>query len=665
MRLMVFAAAAFSLIVLIASSLFAANEFMVVDFREDPLNLKATAHPVKDMNADLCAVIRIESDVVGRVDITEVIVYKTDVISEGIIDHYISFLERYITLTAKGYLPFRYKTPIELVPAKVYRLRIQTKGGPPPEGLGALIIETIPPGAVVIFNDIPVPGVTPLTLNNQRAGANALRIEKAGYKAVEEMATVVKDQTVTRNYTLKRLLAGLRVTSNPGGAKVVLDGDDLGTTPLDRADLSPGEGTLVISLKGYETVTRQVRLTSDQVKIENVDLFAQTGSVSLTSEPAGAEVFMDGLSLGKYAGAPITRDKLTLGRHSARASLEGYEDASADFTVEFNKASTVHLRLTARPGALYITSTPEGADISLDDRPTGKKTGAKIENVSAGEHKLTLSLAGYGDVVKKVTVRPGKTETITETMSAIPKIEPGAGSVIARNEVTKQSGPLTGMEFVLIPGGSFMMGSPDNEEGRYDNEGPQHRVTLKPFYMMTTEVTQKMWVEVMGSNPSYLKGDNLPVEKVSWNDCQEFLKKLNQRDPGKGYRLPTESEWEYACRAGTTTRYYTGNSEQDLARAGWYLGNSDLKTHPVGQKTPNAWGLYDMHGNIWEWCEDRYHDSYNGAPIDGSAWLTPAGSYRVLRGGCWGNVTEFCRSAYRRSNTPDNRNHSSGFRVVR
>ncbi|MBM3327433.1 MAG: formylglycine-generating enzyme family protein [Calditrichaeota bacterium] len=245
-----------------------------------------------------------------------------------------------------------------------------------------------------------------------------------------------------------------------------------------------------------------------------------------------------------------------------------------------------------------------------------------------------------------------------QVTAAKPSVIASPDRVIASE--AKQS-PLPEMTFVLIPGGSFLMGSNDGDS----DEKPVHRVEVKAFYIMTTEVTQRMWQAIMGDNPSYFKGDDLPVECVSWNDCQEFIKKLNQRDPGKGYRLPSEAEWEYACRAGTTTKYYTGDSESDLARTGWYDGNSGSKTHPVGQKQPNAWGLYDMHGNVWEWCEDWYHDSYNGAPGDGRAWTSPAGTYRVLRGGSWPYFDCACRSASRIWDEPAERNLNYGFRVVR
>ena len=234
-----------------------------------------------------------------------------------------------------------------------------------------------------------------------------------------------------------------------------------------------------------------------------------------------------------------------------------------------------------------------------------------------------------------------------------------------RKTPTEIKEPLPGMEFVLIPGGSFMMGSPSYEKGRNKNEGPQHRVNIKPFYLQTTEVTQAQWKAVMEDNPSYFKGDNLPLETVSWNDCQEFIRKLNQRDPGKGYRLPSEAEWEYACRAGTTTKYYSGNNESDLERVGWYSGNSGNKTHSVGHKQSNNWGLYDMHGNVWEWCEDWYHDSYNGAPTNGSAWNSPSGQYRVWRGGSWGSYPFDCRSADRFRYYPDDRSiYFAGFRLA-
>jgi formylglycine-generating enzyme required for sulfatase activity len=233
-----------------------------------------------------------------------------------------------------------------------------------------------------------------------------------------------------------------------------------------------------------------------------------------------------------------------------------------------------------------------------------------------------------------------------------------------------------GMTFVLIPAGSFMMGSPENEPGRSDNE-KQHRVTLtQDYYMQTTEVTQGQWKTIMGNNPSDFKncGDDCPVEKVSWNDVQTFLKKLNRLDSGYSYRLPTEAEWEYAARAGTTTSYSFGNDSSLLSKYGNFCDSkcsTKLKddsqndrfkyTAPVKSYSPNPWGLYDMHGNVWEWCQDWYGKYPTGSVNNPTGPTT--GSYRVIRGGSWVNFARRCRSAYRGSYGPDGAYGHLGFRL--
>ena len=222
-----------------------------------------------------------------------------------------------------------------------------------------------------------------------------------------------------------------------------------------------------------------------------------------------------------------------------------------------------------------------------------------------------------------------------------------------------------GMEFVLIPAGEFNMGSPSDEEDREKYESPLHTVKIEnAYYLGKYEVTQKQWVEVMGSNPSYHKGDDLPVEKVSWYDAREFIKKLNEMEETDKYRLPSEAEWEYAARAGTTTRYSFGDSESRLGEYAWYYGNSGSKTHPVGQKKTNSWGLYDMHGNVWEWVQDKWHDGYEGAPADGSAWEIGASSSRAIRGGSWNYLALYCRSASRSDYDLYNRRSGLGFRLL-
>ncbi|MCU7242757.1 MAG: SUMF1/EgtB/PvdO family nonheme iron enzyme [Microcystis aeruginosa WS75] len=218
------------------------------------------------------------------------------------------------------------------------------------------------------------------------------------------------------------------------------------------------------------------------------------------------------------------------------------------------------------------------------------------------------------------------------------------------------------LEMVSLPAGKFLMGSSDS-----DREKPPHQVKVNSFAIGKYPITQAQYQAVMGNNPSHFKNNpQNPVEKVSWNDAQAFCQKLS-RITGKTYRLPTEAEWEYACRAGTTTRYYFGDDANQLGDYAWGRENSNGTTHPVGQKKPNGWGLYDMSGNVWEWCEDDWHDSYAGAPDDGTAWIdndNRSQSEKCLRGGYWGNDPNYRRSASRVMYSPHIHNLIVGFRVA-
>lgn len=263
--------------------------------------------------------------------------------------------------------------------------------------------------------------------------------------------------------------------------------------------------------------------------------------------------------------------------------------------------------------------------------------------------------AGLKAIDSALALKPG--DTSAQALKA--KLE----SYLAPRALTLDLGSGVSLKLVLIPAGSFMMGSPFGESGRDDDEGPQHRVTIsRPFYMGVYEVTQAQYQAVTGGNPSSFSGRNNPVETVSWNDATNFCKALS-RKTGKTFRLPTEAEWEYACRAGTSTRFCFGDSDSDLGRYAWYGSNSGSKAHPVGQKKANAFGLYDMHGNVWEWCSDWYADSYANAKTDDPQGPA-SGTARVMRGGPWYTVPQRCRSATRSRVAPDYRFFSFGFRVV-
>ena len=236
----------------------------------------------------------------------------------------------------------------------------------------------------------------------------------------------------------------------------------------------------------------------------------------------------------------------------------------------------------------------------------------------------------------------------------------------------RQSAPVTnrlGMTFVEIPSGSYLMGNPENKDER-----PAHQVTFaSSFWMQTTEVTQAQWKAVMNTHPwsgtaNVRDGGNYPASQMTWPDAQEFIKKLNALDPGHGYRLPTEAEWEYACRAGSTGTYSFGNDRSKLKDYAWFDENAsragESYAHAVAQKKPSAWGLYDMHGNNWEWCQDSYRDNYQGASPSGAALVIPDVESHVYRGGSFRNAERFTRASARSGLDVGDYNDNIGFRVV-
>ena len=323
------------------------------------------------------------------------------------------------------------------------------------------------------------------------------------------------------------------------------------------------------------------------------------------------------------------------------------------------------------------------------------RVGAVREAMKYGEVGLDLAIASLEDdswqvrseavysLQEKLTHPKVKALLANGKLIRIYRNEFETVTVNARGEIIKREphqadifvedlGRGVELEMVSIPGGSFLMGSPENEDKRDGSESPQHRVNVPPFFLGKYPVTQKQYQEVMVNNPSDFKGANRPVDRVSWNDATDFCWLLSQRTK-KFYRLPSEAEWEYACRAGTTTPFYFGETiTTDLVNYnGKYAYGSVAEgvyrrqTTDVGSFPPNAFGLYDMHGNVWEWCEDVGHENYNGAPTDGSSWESGGNSFfQMQRGGSWADHPGYCRSAYRGRVVSDLGYNYRGFRVV-
>ncbi|MBK7000404.1 MAG: SUMF1/EgtB/PvdO family nonheme iron enzyme [Rhodoferax sp.] len=307
------------------------------------------------------------------------------------------------------------------------------------------------------------------------------------------------------------------------------------------------------------------------------------------------------------------------------------------------------------------------ADLNRDGYITGSELGMFLEDKVTNYSRRTqtprhgkiqnpdLDKGDFVFVSLKGRAGTQVASIVPEPVTPLQPVRPVAPVAPATNPPSEDFG----IRMVRIPAGSFEMGSNDGDS----DEKPVHRVSVRAFELGATEVTQGQWRAVMGSNPSNFKdcGNDCPVEMVSWDDVQEFIKKLNQKT-GKQYRLPSEAEWEYACRAGGRHQYC---GSDDLDAVAWYSNNSGNKTQPVGKKQANAWGLYDMTGNVWEWVQDCWNESYSGAPTDGSAWMSGNCGLRAVRGGSWSNLPRNARAANRYWDVTANRDNSFGLRLAR
>lgn len=312
---------------------------------------------------------------------------------------------------------------------------------------------------------------------------------------------------------------------------------------------------------------------------------------------------------------------------------------------------------------------PVDAEVWLDGKLLGKSPDV-FGNILVGSHRLKVSKSGYADAMSTVNIEERKQASVSGklALNAVAATSASSYSVASSNDLSTSniSNPVIAnlvRNMVRVAGGTFRMGA-TVEQGSYAYPGENlvHEVTLSGYYIGKYEVTQEEWQAVMGSNPSNNKGSvKLPVENVSWNDCQEFIRRLNVLT-GKTFRLPTEAEWEYAARGGAKSRGYKYSGSNDIGSVAWYWDNSGRKTHAVGCKQPNELGLYDMSGNVFEWCSDWYGLYPSSSQTNPSG--ASSGSVRVYRGGSWGSNAGDCRVSYRYYYTPSVRGIFLGLRLA-
>ena len=378
--------------------------------------------------------------------------------------------------------------------------------------------------------------------------------------------------------------------------------------------------------------------------------------------PAGAEVWVD----GQRRGTGTCAGDLSAGEYQVECRQESHLATSKVITVGANKPRTIALD-APRPiyGLLSVSSTPFGAKVTVDGQAVGE-TPLSLDNVLIGQRQVAVTMDGYtAPSAKTVLVSQEQAATVDFQMEKRQAATTPVASTPQGSAAT-ETFSVNGVSFkmVRVEGGTFTMGA-TSEQGSDagDDEKPVHQVTLSPFSIGETEVTQALWKAVMGRKPAYFKGDNRPVERVSWEDCQKFIQKLNKMT-GQRFRLPTEAEWEYAARGGNKSKGYKYSGSDDLRSVAWYDGNSGSATHDVATKAPNELGLYDMSGNVWEWCQDWYDSEYYKNSPSSNPSGPSSGSVRVQRSGSWSGYARYCRVAYRLSERPTFRNFCNGFRLA-
>ena len=435
----------------------------------------------------------------------------------------------------------------------------------------------------------------------------------------------------------------------PAKALVMIDGvmqplDDDGALTLR---LARGPHTLAIQAPGYDAYSSSFDLGKEKMTKE-VTLVSALAHLSLNCATPGVGLYVN----DQFKANGSWNGELMPGDYLIEARKEGHytQKQSVTLAAKEKKSITIPV-LTARTGNLDVNYKPINCEVFLDGTRLGTSPDM-FKNIIMGKHKIKISKAGYTTKEVTVDISEGQTATLTGSLEKV--------AFDGNNKTFTVKGVTFTM--VAVEGGTFMMGATSEQGGdAYDNEKPVHQVTLSSYYIGQTEVTQALWKAVMGNNPSRFKGDNKHVEQVSWDDCQEFVIKLNQLT-GKRFRLPTEAEWEYACRGGKKSRGYMYSGSNTIDYVAWCYGNSSDETHPVATKSPNELGIYDMSGNVCEWCQD-WKDSYSSAAQTNPTGAS-SGSYRVGRGGSWYNSAEFCRLFFRYSISPGYRTPDLGLRLV-
>ena len=482
-----------------------------------------------------------------------------------------------------------------------------------------------------------------LTIKDVMIGSHTLKLVYGSTTAEQQID--VNGGSITFRQDLSVEVERFDVTFKVQPAKATITIDNGFELPISNGlftiKLPKGRHSYVVKADKHHPQSCEFDV-ADSSKEVAVSLKVDGAMVSL-SAPNNAEIWINGVMKGKGTWSGL----LYSGSYTFEARKDGHH--STTLSKEITSDQTVQSYSLSAPvpivGSLNITTAPAGATVYIDGQSVGT-TPFTCGDIFSGNHTLKISKLSYVDKTQTITISEGETTTINVTLT-----KSGSDANIA------------GFDMVYVAGGTFTMGATaeQSSEDASISEKPTHSVTVSDFYIGKYEVTQAQWKAIMGTNPSKCKGDNLPVECVYWDDVQTFIKMLNAKT-GKKFRLPTEAEWEYAARGGKQSKGYKYSGSNKLNNVAWYDSNSDNMTHPVGQKRPNELGIYDMSGNVYEWCQDWYGD-YSNSPQTNPTGPS-SGSHHVRRGGDWFGGAWGCRVSHRIFDGPIVPSSTDGFRLA-
>ena len=455
------------------------------------------------------------------------------------------------------------------------------------------------------------------------------------------------------------------ISVQPKDAKVTIDGV-LQASSSDgeySAMLAYGSHTYKVEAGGYISKSGSFTIGKGDMTPISVSLVSALATLNVSCPTPAVSLYVDKKSVGSLPW----NGSLKEGMHLLEVRKDGYRSQQKTIQLaQQQKLDVAFDALSAIQGNLSVNFKPFGSDVYVDGVKVGQSPRV-FNGVLVGNHNVEIRKSGYSTSRQTVMISEGQTASISGSLtssasSSNANVLSSGSSSPSGNTITIPVKNGINIEMVKVEAGSFDMGATPEMEKPADREKPVHRVTLtNNYYIGKYEVTQALWQAVMGSNPSNFKGDDLPVEMVTWNDCQDFISKLNAMT-GKRFRLPSEAEWEYAARGGNKSRGYQYIGSNTIGDVAWYGDNSGSKTHAVGTKQPNELGIYDMAGNVFEWCQDWY-GSYNSSPQVNPTGAA-SGSYRVDRGGSWLNLAWNCRTSYRDESASCCCDSILGFRLV-